>query len=193
MASCWGRKESAILIAMKYFDELKKSMEWLGEQNDSFFIGQAVEVPGTAMFNTLKDIKPDKRLEVPVFEDTQMGMSIGMALTGQRIISIFPRWNFLLCATNQLVSHLDKLPTITEGEVNPNLIIRTSVGSQRPLFPGHQHIGNMSEAYRKMLSNVEIIELEEPEDIFDSYKKAYERDDGKSTLLVEFGDYYNEK
>ena len=178
---------------MKYFDELKKSMEWLGEQDDTFFIGQAVEVPGTAMFNTVKDINPIKRLEVPVFEDTQMGMSIGMALTGQRIISIFPRWNFLLCATNQLVSHLDKLPTITEGKVNPNIIIRTSVGSQRPLFPGHQHIGNMSEAYRKMLSNVEIIELEEPGDIFDSYKMAYERDDGKSTLLVEFGDYYNEK
>lgn len=178
---------------MKYFDELKKSMEWLGEKNDTFFIGQAVEVPGTAMFNTVKDIDTEKRLELPVFEDTQMGMSIGMALTGQRIISIFPRWNFLLCATNQLVSHLDKLPTISEGKVNPNLIIRTSVGSQRPLFPGHQHIGNMSDAYRKMLSTVEIIELEEPEDIFKSYKKAYERDDGKSTILVEFGDFYNEK
>ena len=51
----------------------------------------------------------------------------------------------------------------------------------------------MSEAYRKMLSTVEIIELKEPEDIFKSYKKAFERDDGKSTLLVEFGDFYNEK
>ena len=51
----------------------------------------------------------------------------------------------------------------------------------------------MSDAYRKILSSVEIIELEEPEDIFTSYKKAYEREDGKSTLLVEFGDYYNEK
>ena len=178
---------------MKYFEELKKSMEWLGEKSDTFFIGQAVEVPGTAMFNTLKDVESDKRLEVPVFEDTQMGMSIGMALTGQRIISIFPRWNFLLCATNQLVSHLDKFPTITDNKVTPNIIIRTSVGSQKPLFPGHQHIGNLSEAYRKMLSNVEIIELEEPEHIFESYKKAYEREDGKSTLLVEFGDYYNEK
>jgi len=178
---------------MKYFDELKKSMEWLGEKSDTFFIGQAVEVPGTAMFNTLKDVKSEKRLEVPVFEDTQMGMSIGMALTGKRIISIFPRWNFLLCATNQLVSHLDKLPTITDNKVTPNVIIRTSVGSQRPLFPGHQHIGNLSEPYRKMLSNVEVIELEEPEHIFESYKKAYEREDGKSTLLVEFGDFYNEK
>ena len=193
MASCGSWKEGAILTIMKYFDELKKSMEWLGKKNDSYFIGQAVEVPGTAMFNTVKDVDPDKRLELPVFEDTQMGISIGMALTGQRIISIFPRWNFLLCATNQLVSHLDKLPIITEGEVTPNIIIRTSVGSQRPLFPGHQHIGNMSDAYRKILSSVEIIELEEPEDIFTSYKKAYEREDGKSTLLVEFGDYYNEK
>ena len=84
-------------------------------------------------------------------------------------------------------------PEITEGKVNPNLIIRTSVGSQRPLFPGHQHIGNMSDAYRKMLSTVEIIELEEPEDIFKSYKKAYERKDGFNTILVEYGDFYNEK
>ena len=145
------------------------------------------------MFNTVKDINTNKRLELPVFEDTQMGMSIGMALTGKRIISIFPRWNFLLCATNQLVSHLDKLPIITDGTVTPSVIIRTSVGSERPLFPGHQHIGNMSEAFRQILSSVEIIELEEPEDIFKSYKKAYERKDGKSTLLVEFGDFYNEK
>tara|TARA_B100000965_G_scaffold60547_1_gene46528 strand:+ start:1309 stop:1848 length:540 start_codon:yes stop_codon:yes gene_type:complete len=178
---------------MKYFEELKKSMEWLASKDNTFFIGQAVEVPGTAMFNTLKDIDPKKRLELPVFEDTQMGMSIGMALTGKRIISIFPRWNFLLCATNQLVSHVDKLPIITDNKVTPNLIIRTSVGSQRPLFPGYQHIGNMSDAYRQMLSKVEIIELKEPKDVFKSYQKSYERDDGKSTILVEFGDFYNEK
>ena len=163
---------------MKYFDELKKSMEWLGEKESTYFIGQAVEVPGTAMFNTLKDIDPEKRLELPVFEDTQMGMSIGMALTGKRVVSIFPRWNFLICATNQLISHLDKLPVITEGEITPNIIIRTSVGSERPLFPGYQHIGNMSSAFREMLSSVEIIELFEPEDIFLAYKKAFEREDG---------------
>ena len=178
---------------MKYFDELKKSMEWIGSKENTIFIGQAVEVPGTAMFNTLKDIEKTKRVELPVFEDTQMGMSIGMSLAGKKVISIFPRWNFLLCATNQLVSHLDKLPIISEGKVTPNILIRTAVGSQRPLFPGYQHIGNMSSAFREMLSNVEIIELFEPEDISPAYKKAFERDDGKSTILVEFQDFYNEK
>tara|TARA_Y100001933_G_C18719721_1_gene446872 strand:- start:81 stop:617 length:537 start_codon:yes stop_codon:yes gene_type:complete len=178
---------------MKYFDELKRSMEWIGSKQNTIFIGQAVEVPGTAMFNTLKDIDKSKRVELPVFEDTQLGMSIGMSLAGKKVISIFPRWNFLLCATNQLVSHLDKLPIISEGEVKPNILIRTAVGSQRPLFPGYQHIGNMSSAFREMLTSVEIIELFEPEDIFPAYKKAFEREDGKSTILVEFQDFYNEK
>ena len=178
---------------MKYFDELKRSMEWIGSKENTIFIGQAVEVPGTAMFNTLKDIDNSKRVELPVFEDTQLGMSIGMSLAGKKVISIFPRWNFLLCATNQLVSHLDKLPIISEGKVKPNILIRTAVGSQRPLFPGYQHIGNMSSAFREMLSSVEIIELFEPEDIFPAYKKAFEREDGKSTILVEFQDFYNEK
>ena len=39
-----------------YFDELKKSMNFLGSQKNTIFIGQAVEVPGTAMSNTLSDI-----------------------------------------------------------------------------------------------------------------------------------------
>tara|TARA_B100000700_G_scaffold330261_1_gene455597 strand:+ start:1083 stop:1589 length:507 start_codon:yes stop_codon:yes gene_type:complete len=168
-------------------------MEWLAEQPDTMFIGQAVEYPGTAMYNTLKDINPNKRLELPVFEDTQMGMSIGLSLTGNRVISIFPRWNFLLCATNQLVNHLDKFPTITNNLVTPNIIIRTSVGSQRPLFPGHQHIGNMSDAFRTILTKVDIIELKEAKQILPAYQKAYHRKDGMSTILVEFGDYYNEK
>ena len=158
---------------MKYKDELIKSMEWLSEKDNTIFLGQSVSYSGNAIFNTLKTLPEEKRIELPVFEDTQLGMSIGLSLTGKKVVSIFPRWNFLLCATNQLVSHLDKFPTITDGKVNPNIIIRTSVGSQRPLFPGHQHIGNMSSAFREMLSNVEIIELFEPEDIFPAYKKSF--------------------
>ena len=68
-------------------------MSWLGEKKDTYFIGQSVSVPGTAIYNTLKQLPEEKRLELPVFEDTQMGMSLGMAMVGTRVISIFPRWN----------------------------------------------------------------------------------------------------
>ena len=65
---------------MSYFEELKRSMEFLGLKKDTLFIGQAVEVPGTAMSNTLKTVKKNKLLELPVAEDMQMGMTLGLAM-----------------------------------------------------------------------------------------------------------------
>ena len=93
---------------MTYFDELKKSMEYLGSKKDTLFIGQAVEVPGTAMFNTIKGIAKKKRIELPVAEDMQMGMTLGLAMSNNIPISIYPRWNFLLYGVSQLVNHIDK-------------------------------------------------------------------------------------
>lgn len=178
---------------MKYFDELKKSMEWLSKKNDSIFLGQAVEYPGTGMTNTLSDIQKSKLLEMPVSEEMQLGVSIGLAVNGSIPISIYPRWNFLLLATNQLVNHLDKLSEYSNGEYKPKVIIRTSIGSERPINPQIQHTGDFSEAFKLMLDTVEVIVLNEPEEIFPAYQKAYLRNDGRSTLLVEYGDYYNEK
>ena len=168
-------------------------MDWLGQQPNTLFLGQAVEVAGTAMSNTLQDIERDKLLEMPVAEDFQMGFSLGLALNGTIPISIFPRWNFLLLATNQLVNHLDKLPLYSHGEFLPRVIVRTAIGSERPLNPQAQHVGDFTDAFRLMLKNVEIVRLEEPEQIFEAYKFAYQREDQKSTVLVEYGDYYVEK
>ena len=73
------------------------------------------------------------------------------------------------------------------------VIIRTSIGSERPLHPQYQHVGDFTEAIQKMCTTIDVIRLDEPSDIFSSYEKALLRDDGKSTILVEYGDYYNEK
>ena len=178
---------------MKYFQELKRSMEYLGKKNNTIFIGQAVEVPGTAMSNTLKNIKKEKLLELPVAEEMQMGMTLGLAMDNNVPISIFPRWNFLLYGINQLVNHIDKFKIMTGVKTVPKLIIRTGIGSRRPLHPQHQHIGDFSNSIQKMCTSLEIIKLNNPKDIFPAYKKAYERKDGKNTILVEYGDYYNEK
>ena len=42
-----------------------------------------------------------------------------------------------------------------------------------------------------MCTNIEVIRLDEPNAIFKTYKKALFREDGKSTIVVEYGDYYN--
>jgi pyruvate/2-oxoglutarate/acetoin dehydrogenase E1 component len=153
---------------MKYFDELKKSMEWLGQQDDTLFLGQAVEYPGTAMTNTLTEVDKSKLLEIPVNEDMQMGITLGMALNGTVPISIYPRWNFLLLAANQLVNHVDKINSMSEGGYKPKIIIRTSIGSQRPLHPQHQHVADFTSGFRDICDFVDIIRLDEPDKIFDS-------------------------
>ncbi len=178
---------------MKYFDELKRSMDFLAQDPRTVFMGQAVAVAGTAMTNTLKDVPRQRLLELPVAEEMQMGMTTGMALAGMVPVSIFPRWNFLLCGMSQLINHLDKIDVMSNGGYKAKAIVRTGIGSQRPLHPQHQHIGDYTDALRSMCTTIEIIRLDEPEDIFPAYERALLRDDGRSTIIVEYGDYYGEK
>jgi pyruvate/2-oxoglutarate/acetoin dehydrogenase E1 component len=178
---------------MKYFDNLKKSMTLLGLNRKTIFIGQAVEYEGTAMTKTLVHVNKKKLLELPVAEEMQMGITLGLALDGFIPISIFPRWNFIMCAMNQLVNHLDKISSMSNKKFKTKMIIRTSIGSKRPLDPHCQHVGDFTEVVKKMCPNLEVLRLNEPEIIIPSYKKALNRKDGKSTILVEYGDYYNEK
>lgn len=60
----------------KYFDELEKSMEWLGRQDNTFFLGQAVIDLGTGMTASFKRVPKEKKIETPVFEECQLGMTI---------------------------------------------------------------------------------------------------------------------
>ena len=168
-------------------------MDFLAQDSRTVFIGQAVEVAGTAMSNTLKDVSLAQRLELPVAEEMQMGMSLGMAMQGLIPVSIYPRWNFLLLAINQLINHVDKIDAMSSGGYRPKLIIRTGIGSERPLHPQHQHVGDFTDAIQRMCTTLEVIRLEEPEEIFPAYEKAMLREDQRNTILVEYGDYYNEK
>lgn len=168
-------------------------MTYVGQHPDALFVGQSIQYPGTPMYGTLEEVAPEKKYEVPVFEETQLGISIGLALEGYVPVSIFPRFNFLLVAMDQLVNHLDKIPDISQGKLAPKVIVRTMVGGVRPLNAGVQHSGNFTEGLRQMLDNVVVEDLTEPEMIFPAYKQALERTDGKSTVLIEYGDFYNEK
>ena len=63
-------------------EELKKTMEWLAEQPDSIFVGQNIVYPENQMYRNLIDIDDNKKFEMPVAEEMQMGVSIGLALGG---------------------------------------------------------------------------------------------------------------
>ena len=175
----------------KYKDELIKGMEWLSEKKDTIFLGQSVSYSGNAIYNTLKTLPEEKKLEVPVFEEVQMGMSTGMAMNGLVPISCFPRFDFLMRCMDALVNHLDKMQSMTEFSYRPKVIMRTSIGSTNPLDGGVQHTQDYTMSFKSMLHEVDVVLLEEPENIFGEFENAYNAD--RSTLLVEYGDYYNDK
>ena len=141
--------------------------------------------PGIAIAQSFKNIPRERRIEMPVAENLQLGISTGLALTGYVPVSVFPRWNFLLLAGDQLVNHLDKLALITEGQYKPKVIIRVAVGVRKPVDPQEQHVGDFTEGFQKMVRTVNIIKLNTADEIMPAYIKAYERADGISTILVE--------
>lgn len=174
-------------MADTYFAELCAAMDFVSMASPrSIFIGQAVEYDGTAMRKTLAHLPQDKLLELPVAEDMQMGIAIGMALDGMLPVCIYPRINFLMPAMNQLVLHLDKLPIYSDYK--PKVIIRTAIATRDPLDPGPQHLGDFSDALRSILETIEVKRLDCVQDILPAYADALINP--WSTLLVEKMELY---
>ena len=171
---------------MTYLSEIQDVMEWFSYMPETLFVGQAVAYDGQAMHKTLDKVPMEKRLEMPVIEEFQAGFCTGLALEGYIPICIFPRFDFLICATNQIVNHLDKIPLMTD--FRPKVIIRTSVGATSPLNPGLQHCQNHTEAFRNMLKSITVIEITKEEDVARSYNRAITEEG--SFLIVEHGALY---
>ena len=176
---------------MKYKEELIKSMKWLGEKENTLFLGQATLFSGHAISGTLTEVPKEKLIELPVLEEVQMGMCAGLSLEGYVPISIYPRFNFMMLSINQLVNHIDTMREMSKGELVPRVIVRVAVGAKKPLDGGSQHTQDFTESIKNMLNDTVVVELKEPEQIFQSFKDAYNRNG--STVLIEWGDYYAEK
>ena len=67
-----------------YKDALTNAMTMLGSKNDTVFIGQQIVWHGNPMSTTLNNIPKDKLIELPVMEESQMGMSLGMAMADRK-------------------------------------------------------------------------------------------------------------
>jgi len=179
---------------MNYFSEIQRSMEFLASK-EFVFLGQTVVSPGTACHKSFVNVPAELKIEAPVAESLQMGMAIGMGLQGTRVLNLFPRLNFMLCAIDPLVNFLDKLDEISNKEFDCRIITRTVIGSKSPLWPGKQHLSpdfhdlcDYTKALQVMCSSVNVVRLDEAAQIFPEYEKAY--NSNKSSLLIEWADKY---
>jgi len=170
----------------EYFENLCAAMKMLSD-NGYVFTGQTVHDAGTALNSTFRDVPLDRRFEMPIFENTQLGMATGIAMAGGKVCTCYPRINFFLEALPQLIQHLDKIPLFSDYK--PKVIIRTSVATKNPLDPGPQHIGDYTDSIASMLSTIKVVKLLDAKHIQSEYQAAMERDG--STLLVEYVEKYH--
>lgn len=175
---------------MNYKDELQKATDMLGRKG-YIFLGQNMKFGGTSQYHMVKHLPENQRYELPVCEEMQMGMGLGMSLNGLKICSVYPRWDFLILATNQLVNHCDKIKRMSNGKLKAKgLIIKTCVGSVKPLFPGEQHCGDYTKAFGLMCKDIKVVKLASAEQIVPAYKRAMKSD--VPTVIVELPDLYNQ-
>ena len=159
---------------------VNEAMLQLAQDDRVLFVGQSVRYDGAAIFDSLAGVPMEKRVEMPVAEDFQMGYCTGLALTGRIPVCIYPRMDFMLLCLNQLVNHLDKLPGFGWS---PKVIVRTTVGAKTPLDAGPQHTQNHTEAFRLMLKNIPVVEVRTSTQVLVAYAEAMKRDG--PTVIVE--------
>jgi len=177
---------------MKYLEQVQQGMDLLASNPYTIFMGQAMDCKGHAISKQVENYPLEKRLELPVAEEMQTGMALGMALEGYIPVSVYPRCNFAILACNQIVNHIDKWPLMVPNSTKPKVIIKMVVGSSHPLDPGNQHKANYADAFKSMCETIEVFDLTEENQIFHAYHKALNRQDGRSTILVEYADKYHE-
>ena len=157
------------------------AMTMLAQNHMALFVGQSVRYDGQAQFDTFSGVPMEKRIEMPVVEDFQLGFCTGLSLQGYLPICFYPRMDFLLLAANQLVNHLDKIPLMSG--YRPKVIIRTVVGQTKPLNAGLQHTQDHTEALRLMLKTVRIDQVRYADEVIPAYQRAL--DSEHSTIVVE--------
>lgn len=157
------------------------------EDVNTIFIGQQIVYRGNPMSTTLDGVPKEKMIEVPVMEETQMGMSLGLSMMGHRVITFYPRWDFLISAANQLINHVDKYELMTD-EV-PHIIVRVGKGSDKPLDPGHQHKANYLNEFKSMSKTIRYFDCKTVKELSEAYDFAL---NNKGVYVIsEYPELYN--
>ena len=148
------------------------------------FVGYGLK-KGRAL-GTLKNVKDEQIIEMPVAENLMMGFAIGLALQGYVPVVFIERMDFLMNAMDAMVNHLDKITKISNKEFFPKVIIRCIVGNiDKPLYTGITHTQDFSEDIKKMV-NFPVWKLKDEGDIASLYDLSIKV--SNPVMLIEYKD-----
>ena len=72
-----------------YVDALTEAMKLCMDNPSTIFIGQQIVYYGNPMSKTIEGLPKERMIETPVMEEVQMGMSLGLAMSGHNVVSFY--------------------------------------------------------------------------------------------------------
>lgn len=172
---------------MKYVEAVKHSMERIADMPNSIFIGYNLKY-GSKSYGTLADVNQDKIIEMPVAEQLMTGVATGMALEGYLPVLVFERHDFLLLASDQIINHLSKMRSMSNGQYNPRVVIRAIVGGTNPFHPGPQHVQNFRSIFAKY-TDMPVFDCNTVAQVVEAYKRVGSWNG--CMFISEYRDLYN--
>lgn len=83
---------------------------------------------------------PDRMVRMPIAENAMLGMAVGMAATGRRVLVNIARSAFLFSAMDPLVNHAAKWTDMTGGQFDvPVVVLGLTMGGEH-LGAQHEHV-----------------------------------------------------
>lgn len=130
-----------------------------------FAYGQGINDPSGFFGSTIgvqEKFGEARCFDVPLSEESLIGMGVGAAILGRRPIYVALRIDFLLLAMNQIVNHAAKWSSMCGGQATVPLTIRAIIG--KDWGQGSQHSG----AFHSLFAHIPELEVVLPSNVEDA-------------------------
>lgn len=137
----------------------------LTESEKTVFLGEDITEYGGA-FGVSADLHtrhPARVIATPISEGGFMGVAVGMAMTGYRVVVEMMFMDFMTLAFDQIVNHAVNVHYMYGGQLACPVVIRTPAGGYRGYGPSH------SKAMENMLFGVPGLKIMAPSTVQDAY------------------------
>ncbi|GAB6990389.1 alpha-ketoacid dehydrogenase subunit beta [Paenibacillus pini] len=129
------------MAVMEYIDAIRLAMKEEMEKDENVFIlGEDVGVKG-GVFTTTKGLQAqfgeDRVMDTPLAESAIAGVAIGAAMVGMKPIAEMQYCDFMLPATNQIISEAAKIRYRSNNDWNCPIVVRAPIGGG--VFGGLYH------------------------------------------------------
>lgn len=153
-------------MLMSFPESIRMAMMQAMEADERVFAyGQGINDPG-GFFGSTVGIQAKfgkaRCFDVPLSEESLVGIGVGAAILGRRPIYVALRIDFLLLAMNQIVNHAAKWPSMCGYQATVPLTIRSIIG--KDWGQAAQHSG----AFHSLFAHIPELEVVLPSNIEDA-------------------------